>query len=144
YTENLPRFEPTGMRHFNQLQMVTLLYNKQFISVWNPRTLASSVQPAGEAMKTKRVAIYARVSTDQQTTENQLAELRAWAQRAGHAVIGEFVDHAITGAKGRDSRPQLDRLLKGVARREFDVIAAWSVDRLGRSLQHLVGFLADI
>jgi DNA invertase Pin-like site-specific DNA recombinase len=97
-----------------------------------------------EAMRTKRVAIYARVSTDQQTTENQLAELRTWAERAGHEVVGEFVDHAISGANGRDKRPQFDRLLKGAARREFDVIAAWSVDRLGRSLQHLVTFLADI
>jgi DNA invertase Pin-like site-specific DNA recombinase len=101
-------------------------------------------QPEDEAMKAKRVAIYARVSTDQQTTENQLAELRAWAERAGHTVIGEYVDHAVSGAKGRDGRLALDRLLKGAARREFDVIAAWSVDRLGRSLQHLVGFLADI
>src|SRR5438874_561728 len=95
-------------------------------------------------MRPKRVAIYARVSTDQQTTENQLAELRAWAERAGHAVTGEYVDHAASGGKGRDCRPQLDRILKGAARREFDVIAAWSVDRLGRSLQHLVSFLADI
>jgi len=97
-----------------------------------------------EAMRTKRVAIYARVSTDQQTTENQLAELRTWAERAGHEVAGEFVDHAISGANGRDKRPQFDRLLKGATRREFEVIAAWSVDRLGRSLQHLVTFLADI
>lgn len=95
-------------------------------------------------MKTKRVAIYARVSTDSQTTENQLAELRTAAERHGWEVAGEYVDHAISGAKGRDQRPEFDRLLKGAARREFDVIAAWSVDRLGRSLQHLVSFLGDI
>ena len=95
-------------------------------------------------MRTKRVAIYARVSTDAQTTENQLRELRIVAERAGWEIAGEFVDHAISGAKGRDRRPQFDFMLKGATRREFDVIAAWSVDRLGRSLQHLVTFLADI
>src|SRR5689334_6013330 len=95
-------------------------------------------------MKAKRVAIYARVSTDRQTAENQLTELRAWAARAGHEAVAEYVDRAVSGASGRDKRTQVDRLLKGAARREFDIIAAWSVDRLSRSLQHLVGFLADI
>jgi DNA invertase Pin-like site-specific DNA recombinase len=95
-------------------------------------------------MRAKRVAIYARVSTDAQTTENQLRELRAVAERAGWQIVGEFVDHAVSGAKGRDQRPQLDKMLKAAARRQFDVVAAWSVDRLGRSLQHLVSFLAEI
>lgn len=86
----------------------------------------------------KRVAIYARVSTDGQTTENQLQELRAVAQRNGWEVVREYVDHGVSGSKGRDQRPQLDALLKGAVRREFDLIMAWSVDRLGRSLQHLI------
>ena len=92
----------------------------------------------------KRVAIYARVSTDGQTTENQTCELRAVAERHGWTVVAEYVDHGISGAKGRDKRPQFDALLKGVARKEFDVIAAWSVDRLGRSLVDLLGFLGDV
>jgi DNA invertase Pin-like site-specific DNA recombinase len=92
----------------------------------------------------KRVAIYARVSTDEQTTENQLRELRAVAERAGWVIVEEFIDHAISGAKGRDKRPAFDRLLKAAARRQIDLVAAWSVDRLGRSLQHLVGFLDEI
>jgi DNA invertase Pin-like site-specific DNA recombinase len=95
-------------------------------------------------MKTKRVAIYARVSTDDQTTENQLRELRAVAERAGWQVVDEFIDQAVSGAKGRDKRPAFDRMLKAATRRQIDVIAAWSVDRLGRSLQHLVGFLDEI
>jgi DNA invertase Pin-like site-specific DNA recombinase len=95
-------------------------------------------------MATKRVAIYVRVSTDTQTTENQLRELRAHAARAGWEIAGEFVDHAVSGAKGRDQRPEFNRMCKAAARRQFDVIAAWSVDRLGRSLQHLVAFLAEI
>jgi DNA invertase Pin-like site-specific DNA recombinase len=94
--------------------------------------------------KTKRVALYARVSTDGQTTENQLRELRASVERHGWTVVTEYVDHAISGAKGRKDRPQFDALLRAVARREFDVVAAWSVDRLGRSLQDLVAFLSDL
>ena len=94
--------------------------------------------------KAKRVAVYARVSTDGQTTENQLRELRAAVERNGWAIVGEYVDHGISGAKGRRDRPQFDALLRGVTRKEFDVVAAWSVDRLGRSLQDLVGFLVDL
>jgi DNA invertase Pin-like site-specific DNA recombinase len=95
-------------------------------------------------LKPKRVAIYARVSTDHQTTKNQVQELRAVAERHGWEVIEEFIDHGISGANGREKRPAFDRMLKAAMRREFDLIAAWSVDRLGRSLQHLVGFLDEI
>ena len=94
--------------------------------------------------KEKRVALYARVSTDGQATENQLRELRAAVKRHGWTVTGEYVDNGISGAKGRKERPQFDALLNSVTRREFDVVAAWSVDRLGRSLQDLVGFLSDL
>jgi len=96
------------------------------------------------ASKIKNVAIYARVSTDQQTTENQLFELRAVARRHRWEVTQEYIDHGISGAKGRDKRPAFDALLKDAVRKEFDVIAAWSVDRLGRSLLDLLGFLDDI
>jgi DNA invertase Pin-like site-specific DNA recombinase len=95
-------------------------------------------------MKAKRVALYARVSTDGQTTENQTRELRQVAERHGWTVVAEYVDHGISGAKGRDKRPQFDALLKGVARKEFGLVAAWSVDRLGRSLLDLLGFLGDV
>ncbi len=93
----------------------------------------------------KRVAIYARVSTDKnQTVENQLRELQAVAVRLGWTVVAVHTDDGISGAKGRDQRPGFDALLKGVARKEYDMIAAWSVDRLGRSLQDLISFLADV
>ncbi len=92
----------------------------------------------------KRVAIYARVSTTSQDTGNQLRELREVAARCDWDVVAEFVDHGISGAKGRDRRPQFDAMLVAATRREFDAIMAWSVDRLGRSLQHLVGFLDDV
>jgi DNA invertase Pin-like site-specific DNA recombinase len=92
----------------------------------------------------KRAALYARVSTGGQTVENQLRELRAVAKRLGWDVNEEFVDEGISGSKGRDRRPALDAMLKAVIRGEVDVVAAWSVDRLGRSLQDLVGILNDI
>jgi len=66
------------------------------------------------------------------------------AERSGWTIVAEFVDRGISGAKGRADRPQFNALLNGVARREFDMLAAWSVDRLGRSLQHLVGFLSEL
>ena len=94
--------------------------------------------------KAKRVAIYLRVSTDGQSVENQRRELLTAAQHHGWEVVEEYSDHGISGAKDRDKRPAFDRMLKGATRREFDMIAAWSVDRLGRSLQHLVVFLGEV
>ena len=91
-----------------------------------------------------RAALYARVSTDRQSTETQLRELRQAAQRLGWEVVGEFVDQGISGAKGRKDRPKLDALLKGVARKDFDIVASWSVDRLGRSLIDLVNMLQEL
>jgi DNA invertase Pin-like site-specific DNA recombinase len=92
----------------------------------------------------KRAVLYLRVSTDAQTTDNQEQALREAADRAGWQVVKAYKDHGISGAKGRDKRPQFDALHKAAARREFDVVMAWSVDRLGRSLQDLVGFLAEL
>ena len=94
----------------------------------------------------KRVAFYTRVSTSdgKQTTDNQLRELTIAAERLGWEVVAHFTDVGISGAKGRDRRPGLDDMLKGIARRDFDMIAAWSVCRLGRSLQHLVSLLGDL
>ncbi|WP_020168399.1 MULTISPECIES: recombinase family protein [Methylotenera] len=94
--------------------------------------------------QSKRVALYARVSTESQTTDNQLIELRKVAERMGWIVVGEFVDHAISGGKGRDQRPAFDKLQKGAIRKDYELIMAWSIDRLGRSLRDLVNFLGDI
>lgn len=92
----------------------------------------------------KRVAIYARVSTNSQTTENQIRELRRVADQNGWIIVEEFIDEGISGAKGREKRPQFDKLLKSAVRKDYDLIMSWSVDRLGRSLQHLVEFLNEI
>jgi len=94
--------------------------------------------------RVKKAALYARVSTTGQTVSNQLQELRKVAERHGWEIVHEYRDQGISGAKGRDKRPQFDEMLNAANRREFDIIMAWSVDRLGRSLQHLVEFLGDI
>ena len=92
----------------------------------------------------KRVAFYLRVSTDEQTTDNQRRELEQVAERSGWDVVEVYEDAGISGANGREKRPGLDKLLTDANRREFDIVAAWSVDRLGRSLQHLVAFLGEL
>jgi DNA invertase Pin-like site-specific DNA recombinase len=103
-----------------------------------------SSKSSREAGRPLRVAIYTRVSTDRQSVDNQLRELHDVADRMGWQVVEEFSDHGISGAKGRKDRPRLDSLLKGVSRKDFDLVAAWSVDRIGRSLIDLVGFLQEL
>jgi DNA invertase Pin-like site-specific DNA recombinase len=85
-----------------------------------------------------------RVSTDDQTVENQRRELLAACERRGWRVAAEFCDEGVSGANGRDKRPGFDRLHKAIVRGKFEIVAAWSVDRLGRSLQDLVGFLGEV
>ena len=93
---------------------------------------------------TKRVALYARVSTDGQTVENQLRELRAVAKRHGWEIAEEYSDRGISGAKGKDQRPAFMAVCQAVERKEVDLVAAWSVDRLSRSLLDLVNFLGEL
>jgi DNA invertase Pin-like site-specific DNA recombinase len=92
----------------------------------------------------KRVVLYLQVSTTGQTTANQRRELEAVAARHGWEVVQVFSDNGVLDAKGRKDRPGLNVLLEGVARRDFDIVAAWSVDRLGRSLQDLIEVLSDL
>src|SRR5215510_8293880 len=98
----------------------------------------------GRAFPMKRAVLYLRVSTIEQTTANQERELQAIAERMGWEIVKVYKDHGISGAKGRDKRPQFNALCKAAARREFDIVMAWSVDRLGRSLQDLVSFLSEL
>lgn len=92
----------------------------------------------------KRVAIYLRVSTSKQDTENQRCELEAVAARSRWQIVKVYEDAGISGAKGRDKRPGLDAMLKALNAKEFDMVAAWSVDRLGRSLTDLLGILQHL
>jgi DNA invertase Pin-like site-specific DNA recombinase len=95
---------------------------------------------------TRRAALYVRVSTADrgQSIENQLQPLQEAARRLGWTVVAIYRDEGISGTKGRDRRPGLDDLLKGVAHRDFDLVAAWSVCRLGRSLSDLIGLLGEL
>jgi DNA invertase Pin-like site-specific DNA recombinase len=89
-------------------------------------------------MRIKRAAIYARVSTDGQTTDNQVIALGEIAGRRGWDIVEVYTDKGISGAKGRDKRPGFDRMLKDANRRKFDVLMAWAIDRMGRSLRDLI------
>src|SRR5262245_8951039 len=94
------------------------------------QTIRLSRLGAGEM---KRAVLYLRVSTLDQTTANQERELREIAGRIGCEIVKVYKDHGISGAKGRDKRPAFDALCRAATRREFDMVMAWSVDRLGRS-----------
>lgn len=83
--------------------------------------------------KTRRAALYLRVSTDGQTVENQRLALETAAGHRGWPVVATYIDAGVSGAKGRDKRPEFDRMMKDAVRRKFDVVMAWAVDRLGRS-----------
>ena len=91
-----------------------------------------------------RCAIYARCSTDDQTTTNQLDVLRDVASLKGLTIVKEFIDDGVSGARGRDKRKGFDELLKGATRKDFDIILVWSVDRLGRNISDLISFLNEI
>lgn len=99
---------------------------------------------ASEKKYTKKVALYLRVSTTDQHAENQERELRAMADRAGWEVVAIYKDEGISGSKGRDRRPALDAMLKAATRREFDMVAAWAVDRIARSVMHLATIITEL
>ena len=92
----------------------------------------------------KRVAIYLRVSTNEQTTENQRRDLQERVERSGWEIVKVYEDQGVSGAKGRDKRPQFNQMLKDATRKEFDLVMSWSVDRLGRSLLNLIEFLQEL
>ena len=92
--------------------------------------------------KTLRAALYARVSTDTQTTDNQILELRDHASRQGWTVAGEYIDQGVSGSK--ETRPALDRLMADARRRNFDAVLVWRLDRFGRSLRHVVTAIDEL
>ena len=93
---------------------------------------------AGEAM---RAAVYARVSTSEQTVDNQLLELRRYCEARCWSAT-EYLDEGVSGAK--DRRPALDQLVADARRRKFDTLVCWRLDRLGRNLKHLVTLLDEL
>ena len=107
-------------------------------------TITLNQSSSTKSEPTKLVAIYCRVSTTQQTVENQLLDLQKVATRHNWEVVGVYKDEGVSGKHGRDKRPQFDELMKDATRRKFDLIMSWDVSRLGRSLKHLVEFMEDI
>jgi DNA invertase Pin-like site-specific DNA recombinase len=94
--------------------------------------------------KKRNAALYVRVSTDGQTVENQVRELRQIADRRGWSVVETYSDAGISGSKGRNHRPGLDAMLNDAKRRKFDIVMAWAIDRLGRSLIDLLGTIQEL
>jgi DNA invertase Pin-like site-specific DNA recombinase len=94
--------------------------------------------------RTKRAALYVRVSTDRQTVENQVAKLTEVANARGWEIVATFTDAGISGSKGRKDRPGLDDMLKQAQRHSFDVVMAWAIDRIGRSLIDLLGTIQHL
>ena len=91
----------------------------------------------------QRVVIYGRVSTQDQTCENQVQFLKQIIEQNNWELIDTYLDHGISGTKGRTKRPEFDRLCKDMVRQKFDKVMVWDISRLGRSLQHLVEFLNE-
>ena len=94
--------------------------------------------------KQLRAAIYLRVSTGEQSVENQRRDLEAAAAQRGWVIVATYADEGISGSKGRDRRPGLDTMLKDATRGRYDVVMCWAVDRMGRSLTDLVGVLQEL
>ncbi len=92
----------------------------------------------------KRVAIYARVSTDKQQTSNQVLVLKEIAERSGYNIIQIYEDKGISGSKGREDRPALNQMMKDATHRKFDMVMCWSIDRLGRSISHLIEIMNEL
>ena len=92
----------------------------------------------------ERVVIYGRVSSNDQTTDNQTTKLNEIVEQNKWTLVDTYLDQGISGSKGRDQRPEFDRLCKDMVRRRFNRVLVWDVSRLGRSLQHLIEFLGDV
>jgi len=140
HTENSDGLRSRIVSDFSRPISSGWLYLKHLITVWV--CVWCGRRTWGTVMK--RVAIYLRVSTSKQDTDNQRRELEAVAARSGWQIERVYEDAGISGAKGRDKRPGLDAMLKAVNAKEFDMVAAWSVDRLGRSLTDLLGILQGL
>jgi DNA invertase Pin-like site-specific DNA recombinase len=96
------------------------------------------------AKQSKRAAIYLRVSTDRQTIENQVQALRQVIEARGWQEVQVYKDAGVSRSKGRADRPGLDQMLTDAGRRMFDIVMAWSIDRLGRSLIDLLGTIQTL
>ena len=95
-------------------------------------------------MKMKKVCLYVRVSTQTQTTENQIQALREVAERSGYEIVKIYSDDGISGSKGREDRPALNQMMKDAVNRQFEMVMCWSIDRLGRSITNLIEIMNEL
>ena len=93
---------------------------------------------------TKKVALYCRVSTLDQTIDNQLIELRDHCSKMGWEIVKEYADEGLSGTLSRDKRPALNSLIKDAYRKRFDSVVCWDISRIGRSMKELILFLSDM
>ena len=93
---------------------------------------------------TKKVVIYARVSTLDQTVDNQLIELRDHCSKMGWEIVKEYTDEGLSGTLSRSKRPALNAMIKDGYRKKFDTVVCWDISRIGRSMKELVLFLSDM
>ena len=93
---------------------------------------------------TKKVVIYTRVSTLDQTIDNQLIELRDHCSKMGWEIVKEYADEGLSGTLSRDKRPALNSLIKDAYRKRFDSVVCWDISRIGRSMKELILFLSDM
>ena len=93
---------------------------------------------------TKKVVIYARVSTLDQTVDNQLIELRDHCSKMGWEIVKEYTDEGLSGTLSREKRPALNAMIKDGYRKKFDTVVGWDISRIGRSMKELVLFLSDM
>ena len=93
---------------------------------------------------TKRVVIYARVSTLDQIVDNQLLELRDHCSKMGWEIVKEYVDEGLSGTLSRDKRPSLNAMINDGYRKKFDTVVCWDISRIGRSMKELIMFLSDM
>ena len=92
----------------------------------------------------RKVSIYCRVSTLDQTVDNQLIELRDHCSKMGWEITKEYSDEGLSGTLSRDKRPALNSLIKDAYRKRFDAVVCWDISRIGRSMKELVLFLSDM
>ena len=93
---------------------------------------------------TKKVVIYTRVSTLDQTIDNQLLELRDHCSKMGWEIVKEYADEGLSGTLSREKRPSLNSLIKDAYRKRFDSVVCWDISRIGRSMKELILFLSDM
>ena len=93
---------------------------------------------------TTKVALYCRVSTLDQTIDNQLLELRDHCSRMGWEIVKEYADEGLSGTLSRDKRPAFNEMIKDAYRKSFDLVVCWDCSRIGRSMKELVMFLSDM